>query len=190
MRVFLTGLWAAGDIFLSLIDNMQESFGLTPIEAMAAGLPRVISDWDGYRDSVEHGEDGFLIPTLQPPPGTGEELSRLLLNEREMYGGFLAKSAFSVAVDQNAAAEAIALLIKDKSRRKIIAEKARARAQCRIMTGGISFRLMKHYGGKWRRDGRPSKTKPEAGHRFCRRHPIPSRCMRPILHLFLRRRTS
>ena len=37
-RRFPDGLWAAGDIFLSLIDNMQESFGLTPIEAMAAGL--------------------------------------------------------------------------------------------------------------------------------------------------------
>ncbi len=85
-----------------LIDNMQESFGLTPIEAMAAGLPRVISDWDGYRDSVQHGEDGFLIRTIQPPRDTGRALSELLLGGREMYGGaFFGKSAMSVAVDQN-----------------------------------------------------------------------------------------
>jgi len=126
---FPDGLWAAGDIFLSLIDNMQESFGLTPIEAMAAGLPRVISDWDGYRDSVEHEVDGFLVPTLQPPPGSGEALSRLLLNEREMYGGFLAKTALSVAVDQVQAAEALTQLIKNKNRRTAIAEKARARVR-------------------------------------------------------------
>jgi len=126
---FPDGLWAAGDIFFSLIDNMQESFGLTPIEAMAAGLPRVISDWDGYRDSVTHGEDGFLIPTTQPPPGNGRELSELLLSGREMYGGYLAKSALSVAVDQERAVEAIALLIKDKNKRKVIAEKARARVR-------------------------------------------------------------
>ncbi|MDX2027013.1 MAG: glycosyltransferase family 4 protein [Alphaproteobacteria bacterium] len=126
---FPDGLWAAGDIFLSLIDNMQESFGLTPIEAMAAGLPRVISDWDGYRDSVDDGEDGFLVRTTQPPPQSGEELSALLLSGREMYGGFLAKSALSVAVDQEMAAQRIVLLIKDKEKRKSIADKARERVK-------------------------------------------------------------
>jgi glycosyltransferase involved in cell wall biosynthesis len=126
---FPDGLWAAGDIFLSLIDNMQESFGLTPIEAMAAGLPRVISDWDGYRDSVTHGEDGFLIPTTQPPPGSGRALSELLLSGKEIYGGFLAKSALSVAVDAHKAAEAITLLIQDKGKRRSVAEKARQRVK-------------------------------------------------------------
>jgi len=63
------GIWAAGDFFLSLSDNVQETFGLTPIEAMAAGLPVVASDWDGYREHVRHGVDGFTIPTLAPPPG-------------------------------------------------------------------------------------------------------------------------
>jgi alpha-maltose-1-phosphate synthase len=123
------GLWAAGDIFLSLVDNMQESFGLTPIESMAVGLPRVISDWDGYRDSVTNGEDGFLIRTLAPPPGTGAALSELLLNEREMYGGFLAKTALSTAVDIEMAAAALKILIEDKNKRHQMAEKARARAQ-------------------------------------------------------------
>lgn len=126
---FPDGLWAAGDIFLSLVDNMQESFGLTPIEAMAAGLPRVISDWDGYRDSVAHGEDGFLVHTVQPPPGQGRALSELLLSGREMYGGFLAKSAMAVAVNQAMAADILALLIKDKNKRKSVADKARARVR-------------------------------------------------------------
>ena len=27
--------WASADIFLSLVDNIQETFGLTPLEAMA-----------------------------------------------------------------------------------------------------------------------------------------------------------
>ena len=34
-------MWAAGDIFLSLVDNIQETFGITPLEAMAAGMPVV-----------------------------------------------------------------------------------------------------------------------------------------------------
>ncbi|HUY68656.1 MAG TPA: glycosyltransferase family 4 protein [Alphaproteobacteria bacterium] len=126
---FPDGLWAAGDIFFSLIDNMQESFGLTPIEAMAAGLPRVVSDWDGYRDSVVDGEDGFLIPTRQPPPGAGGDLAALLRDGREIYGGFLGKTSLSVAIDSEAAARAIALLIENKDRRAAMVAKARARAQ-------------------------------------------------------------
>lgn len=126
---FPDGLWAAGDIFYSLIDNMQESFGLTPIEAMAAGLPRVISDWDGYRDSVTHGEDGFLVTTHQPPPGTGGALADLLLSDKQMYGGYLAKTALSVTIDQDMAAECIATLIRDKNLRKSMADKARIRAR-------------------------------------------------------------
>ena len=126
---FPDGIWAAGDIFISLIDNMQESFGLTPIEAMAAGLPRVISDWDGYRDSVTHGEDGFLVTTRQPPAGNGEALAELLLTGHEMYGGYLAKTALSVAIDQDMAADCIAKLIQDKNLRQSMAAKARQRVR-------------------------------------------------------------
>jgi glycosyltransferase involved in cell wall biosynthesis len=57
-------LWySASDIFVSPVDNVQESFGLALIEAMASGLPQVVPDWDGYRDSVCHGKTGFLVPT-------------------------------------------------------------------------------------------------------------------------------
>ena len=38
----------AADLFVSLSDNVQETFGLTPVEAMAAGLPCVVSDWSGH----------------------------------------------------------------------------------------------------------------------------------------------
>jgi glycosyltransferase involved in cell wall biosynthesis len=56
-------LYAAADVFVSPVDNVQETFGLTPLEAMACGVPQVVSDWNGYRDSVVHGETGFLVPT-------------------------------------------------------------------------------------------------------------------------------
>lgn len=51
------------DVFTSPADNIQETFGITPIEAMACGIPQVVSDWDGYRDTVVDGETGFLIQT-------------------------------------------------------------------------------------------------------------------------------
>jgi len=57
-------LYKAADIYLSIIDNFQETFGLNVVEAMASGLPVIVSDFDGYRDLVKEGENGFLIPTV------------------------------------------------------------------------------------------------------------------------------
>jgi glycosyltransferase involved in cell wall biosynthesis len=59
-------LLAAADIFVSPADNLQETFGINIIEAMAAGLPVVAGDYSGYRDLVISGLTGFLIPTLGP----------------------------------------------------------------------------------------------------------------------------
>jgi glycosyltransferase involved in cell wall biosynthesis len=56
-------LYRAADVFISPSDNLQETFGLTLIEALAAGLPVIAADWNGYRDLIVHGESGFLVPT-------------------------------------------------------------------------------------------------------------------------------
>ena len=53
----------ACDLVLSLVDNIQETFGLSIAEAMAAGRPVVASDWDGYRDLIRNGIDGYLFPS-------------------------------------------------------------------------------------------------------------------------------
>lgn len=55
-------LLQAADIFTSPSDTIQECFGLTPVEAMAAGLPQVVSDWSGYRETVVNSETGFTTP--------------------------------------------------------------------------------------------------------------------------------
>lgn len=60
-------IYSASDILISPIDNIQETFGLSIIEAMACGLPVVASDWSGYRELVVHGRTGFLIPTMWNP---------------------------------------------------------------------------------------------------------------------------
>jgi D-inositol-3-phosphate glycosyltransferase len=66
-RADKAALLAAADIFYSPADNVQETFGITLIEAMAAGLPVLASDWNGYREIVHHGDTGFLVPTYTVP---------------------------------------------------------------------------------------------------------------------------
>ncbi|MDP6935277.1 MAG: glycosyltransferase family 4 protein, partial [Myxococcota bacterium] len=58
----------ASDFFFSPIDNLQETFGISIVEAMARGLPVLASDFDGYRELVEHGITGFRIPTTMVKP--------------------------------------------------------------------------------------------------------------------------
>src|SRR6266404_5154458 len=60
-------LYSGADIFVSPSDNIQETYGLTVAEAMAYGLPAIVSDWDGYRDLVNDAENGFLVPSVFPP---------------------------------------------------------------------------------------------------------------------------
>ena len=45
-------LYGSADFFISVSDNPQETFGLTLLEAMACGLPLVVSDFDGYKEIV------------------------------------------------------------------------------------------------------------------------------------------
>ncbi len=59
-----TDLFRAADIFVSISDNPQETFGLTILEAGAMGLPVIASHYDGYRDLVINGKTGFLIDTI------------------------------------------------------------------------------------------------------------------------------
>jgi phosphatidylinositol alpha-mannosyltransferase len=42
------------------------SFGITLLEGMAAGVPIVASDIDGYREILTNGQEGLLVDTQQP----------------------------------------------------------------------------------------------------------------------------
>jgi D-inositol-3-phosphate glycosyltransferase len=55
--------YSLSDIFVSPYDNCGETFSLTITEALASGLPVVISDWNGHKDLIEHGIHGFKAST-------------------------------------------------------------------------------------------------------------------------------
>jgi glycosyltransferase involved in cell wall biosynthesis len=58
-----TWIYSTADAFVSPANSLQESFGITLLEAMAYALPVIASDWNGYRDIVKSGSTGHLVPT-------------------------------------------------------------------------------------------------------------------------------
>lgn len=123
-------LWAASDVFLSLVDNIQETFGLTPLEAMAAGRPVVVSDWDGYRYTVRDGAEGFLVPTLLGSPGgLSATIAQSHVLEAQSYQVYVGALAQHTAVHVGRAAEALARLIADPQLRRQMGAAGRARVR-------------------------------------------------------------
>lgn len=108
---------AASDIAVSLVDNTQETFGLAVAEAMTAGLPVVASNWDGYRDLVRHGIDGFLVPTRWA--ATAGKVSAAM--GWQQFTGICSFPAVAgalaqlVQVDRHAAESALMTLFQDQS---------------------------------------------------------------------------
>ena len=121
--------WASADVFCSLSDNIQETFGIVPIEAMAAGIPVVVADWDGYKDTVRDGVDGFRIPTLMPQAGLGNDLALRHALEIDTYDMYCGHTCSLIAVDVEAAAQAFAKLFNSAEIRKRMGEAGQKRAR-------------------------------------------------------------
>lgn len=120
--------WAGADVFCSLSDNIQETFGIVPIEAMAAGLPVVVSDWDGYKDTVRDGIDGYRIGTLMPQGGLGNDIALRHALGSDNYDMYCGHTCSLVAVDIDAAAQAFRRLFASSKLRKQMGEAGRKRA--------------------------------------------------------------
>ena len=120
--------WSSADVFCSLSDNIQETFGITPIEAMAAGLPVVVSDWDGYKDTVTDGEVGFRIPTTLPQAGLGGDLAFHHAAEIDNYDFYCGHTSSFIAVDVQSCSKAFTQLFNDPKLRQTMGQAGKKRA--------------------------------------------------------------
>ncbi|MDL2271774.1 glycosyltransferase family 4 protein [Desulfovibrio sp. OttesenSCG-928-I05] len=172
-------LFAAADIFLSPVDNPQETFGLSLLEAGVSSLPVVASDFDGYRDIIIDGETGFLAPTLGPAhTPESDALSGIWFDNQ--YHLQLAQQS---VVDVPRLAAAIARLAGDVALRERMGANARER-----VTGGFTWEhCVERHCALWEAlarkaeragpSGRAGHTDPalvagHAGHTGTHRHPL------------------
>jgi len=118
-------LLASADVFVSPVDNQQETFGIAVVEAMASGLPVVASRWDGYKDLVEDGVTGALVPVRwAPPPPEAISLRTLLEPDLSQLA-----SSQGVAVDPGRLRAAIAMYLDDPALARSSGDAGRERAE-------------------------------------------------------------
>jgi UDP-glucose:(heptosyl)LPS alpha-1,3-glucosyltransferase len=75
-REKLPEFYLAGDLYAML--SRFDTFGMVVLEAMAAGLPVLISGSVGARDIVREGENGFVVENPADPEAIAERIETML----------------------------------------------------------------------------------------------------------------
>ena len=119
---------SAADIFVFPIDNVQETFGLAPVEAMAAGLPVIASDWDGLKETVS-ADAGIRVPTEMPGKGLTTYLSQRYLGGTDSYLNYVGQLAALTRIDVASLTRALVTLGTDPDLRQRMGKAAQARAR-------------------------------------------------------------
>ena len=101
--------WLA-DSRVCVCPSEKEGWGLTVIEANAVGTPVVASDAPGLRDSVRHGETGWLAP-IGDSAAFGARIAALLSADERAEAMAMAAAAWARRFDWDAAAREMELAI-------------------------------------------------------------------------------
>ena len=123
-------IWHAADVFCSLSDNIQETYGLTPVEAMAAGPAggrpatgtATATRWSTARRRC------WCRPPCRPP-AAGALFAERHEDGRDSYDHYCAQASLVTAVDVPATAQALTALLGDPQRRAAMGAAGRARAK-------------------------------------------------------------
>jgi glycosyltransferase involved in cell wall biosynthesis len=146
--------YAAADVFVSPADNVQETFGLTLLEAMASGLPVVASGWDGYKDLILDGRNGYVVPTCGPLPDAGFTARELFIGSEPV----LYHVAQTTAVNVDVLVDRLERLVSDHRLRGTMGRRARELV-CRRYTWR---RIAAAYDALWERALRRRRPRPRA----------------------------
>ncbi|MEI6609311.1 MAG: glycosyltransferase family 4 protein [Deltaproteobacteria bacterium] len=90
----LIRLYLAGDVYVML--SKFDTFGMVVLEAMAAGLPVIISSNVGAKDIVQEGENGFIITDTSD---TDYIASKLKMTLDESLSKMMSAAAYQTATE-------------------------------------------------------------------------------------------
>ena len=106
----------AADVFLLL--SRQEGLPIVSVEALAAGLPCVVSPLDGIDEIVLEGKTGFIVRDPDDPHAVAAVVTRLL--DRPQERAALSARARAIALTRfsfDARADALASLYRQLASR-------------------------------------------------------------------------
>lgn len=72
----------AGAFDVFVLSSLQEGLSIAAVEAMAQGVPAVVTNVGGLPEVVEHGYNGFVVPP-RDPSALAESILHILENDRE-----------------------------------------------------------------------------------------------------------
>ncbi|WP_313351872.1 glycosyltransferase family 4 protein [Paracoccus sp. (in: a-proteobacteria)] len=119
---------SGADLFLFPIDNVQETFGLAPIEAMAAGLPVIVTDWSGMKDTVP-ASAGFRTPTETARSDLTTWLGQRHFDETDSHNQYLGQLSALTRIDLRALTAALVALAGNPGLRMRMGRAAQAHAR-------------------------------------------------------------
>ncbi len=108
---------SGADVFMFLIDNIQEIFGIAPLEGMAAGLPLLVSDWDGMKDTVPP-EVGFRVTSRTLPGSYLASEAMRYQGGTDSYLQYCAVTSALTEIDQPELVDRILTLARDGDLRR------------------------------------------------------------------------
>ena len=116
---------SGADVFMFLIDNIQETFGIAPLEGMAAGLPLLVSDWDGMKDTVPP-EVGFRVTSRTLPGSYLASEAMRYQGGTDSYLQYCAVTSALTEIDQPELVDRILTLARDGDLRRRMGQAAQA----------------------------------------------------------------
>lgn len=95
--------YAAADLYVG--PSLEDAFGMPPLEAMACGVPSIVSSQAGVSEVITEGVDGFILADPHDSRRLAQLIELVYNNNdlREKMGEAAAKTAQKYTWDKNAA---------------------------------------------------------------------------------------